>query len=98
MTKKFEFPQELVLGAIKSNYSFMNGINVKGEDYAVFVDDAKNLMVIKNKALQSETAKKIASSMVKGDASQEHITNQLAKLASYKQILNSKNLEEGREL
>ena len=52
MSQKFEFPQELILGAIKGNYSFENGIKVNGEDYAVMINkNTKNLMVVKSNKL-----------------------------------------------
>ena len=98
MSKNFEFPQELMLGAVKGDYSFENGISVNGNDYAVMIDKSNNLMVIKNKALQSKTAKKIASSMIKeAQISQEQINGELAKLSAYKQVLIGKNQENGRE-
>ena len=92
MSQKFEFPQELILGAIKGNYSFENGIKVNGEDYAVMINkNTKNLMVVKNKALHSATARRIAASMINdAQVSQDRFNGQLAKFASYKQLLNGK--------
>ena len=99
MSKKFDFPQEVIIGAIKNNYSFKNGIEVNGEDYAVMINNSNNLMVIKNKALKSSTAKRIAEDMFKNAIiSQEQMNAELAKFSKYKQFLNNRVQIEDREL